>query len=185
MFRYRLTLILIGLAIGFALGLAIGSSLATEDALRDYERAQRVHGITFEPAASRYPAALDKLCPAQPAAMTRSRCAQWVLVAQCETGGQQRYLTPGTVAQVRWRYNGSSGYDGALQFSTTTWTSNVHRIPSIKLTRYQRIQRRAGAYHHAWSAPPAVQILAAEVLRIRIGGEPQQSAGWPNCGAWF
>ncbi len=117
--------------------------------------------------------------------MTLARCAQWVQVGQCETGHGQYRVTLRSLWSVRWRYNGSSGYDGGLQFSTTTWTSNVHRIPSRQLTRYQRIQRSRGAYHHAHAAPAAVQILAAEVLRVRIGGSPHQSAGWPHCGAWF
>lgn len=123
-------------------------------------------------------------CPA-PTAMPRARCAQWLLVAQCETGGQQWSVSHRSLNQIVWSYNGSSGYDGGLQFSPSTWTSNVARIPSIKLTRYQRLQRRAGRYHHAWSAPSSVQILAAEVLRVRIGGNPEKSSGWPHCGAWF
>lgn len=117
--------------------------------------------------------------------MTRARCIQWVQVAQCETGGQQRRVTLRSIRQIRWRYSGPGYYDGALQFSPTTWTSNVHRIQSWRLTRPQRIARRAGDYHHAYTGPASVQILASEVLRIRIGGNPHQTAGWPHCGAWF
>lgn len=187
--RRRLwTLIAMAFLIGIAVGLVVATivdSAVTEGKVRDAERAERVQGITFyDSASTHYPAVLDMLCP-QPAAMTRARCAQWVAVGQCETGGQQTSLTARSVAQIRWRYSGPGYYDGGLQFSPTTWTSNVARIPSRKLTRYQRLQRRAGRYHHAWSAPAAVQILAAEVLRIRIGGNPAQTAGWPNCGRWF
>lgn len=128
--------------------------------------------------------ALDRICPIYPA-MTRRRCIQWVQVAQCETGGQQRRVTLHSLRQIRWRYNGRSGYDGALQFKPSTWISNVHRIAARKLTRPQRIARQRGRYNWAYNAPPSVQILAAEVLRVRIGGNPQQTAGWPHCGAWF
>lgn len=128
---------------------------------------------------------LRAVCPSQPGAMTRRTCRRWVLVGQCETGGQQTTITLRSIGQIRWRYNGSSGYDGGLQFSPSTWRSNVARIPSRQLTRPERIARNAGRYHHAWSAPPSVQILAAEVLRKRIGGNPKQSAGWPHCGAWW
>lgn len=126
---------------------------------------------------------LRAVCPSQPRSMTRARCVQWLQVAQCETGHQQYRVTLRSVRAIRWRYNGSSGYDGALQFKPSTWTSNVGRIPSRQLTRFQRKQRAAGRYHHAWSAPPAVQTLAAEVLRKR----PDSSGlgNWPHCGAWF
>lgn len=128
---------------------------------------------------------LTAMCPSQPLAMTRRRCVQWVQVAQCETGGQQYRVTLRSIQQVRWRYSGPGYYDGGLQFSPTTWTSNMNRIPARQLTRKQRIDRREGRYRFAYGAPPAVQILAAEVLRQRIGGNPAQTAGWPICGAWF
>lgn len=117
--------------------------------------------------------------------MTRRRCVQWIQVAQCETGGQQRRVTLSSLRQIRWRYSGPGYYDGGLQFSPSTWTSNVYRIAARLLTRAQRIARSRGEYHHAYVAPSSVQILAAEVLRRRIGGNPHQSAGWPHCGAWF
>lgn len=128
--------------------------------------------------------ALDAICPVYPA-MTRPRCIQWVQVAQCETGGQQRRVTLRSLRQIQWRYNGRSGFDGALQFKPSTWISNVHRIAARKLTRYQRMKRAAGHYNYAYRSPASVQILAAEVLRIRIGGNPAQTAGWPHCGAWW
>lgn len=128
---------------------------------------------------------LRAVCPSQPGAMTRRMCRRWVQVGQCETGGQQTTITLRSIGQIRWRYDGESGYDGGLQFSPSTWRSNVARIPSRQLTRPERLARNAGRYHHAWSAPPSVQILAAEVLRLRIGGNPQQTAGWPVCGAYW
>lgn len=115
--------------------------------------------------------------------MTRARCVQWLQVAQCETGGQQRRVTLASLRQIRWRIR--NGYEGGLQFTHPTWRSNVYRIASWRLTRPQRVARRAGSYDHGYAAPAPVQILAAEVLRIRIGGNPQQSAGWPVCGARF
>lgn len=125
---------------------------------------------------------LVAVCP-QATAMTRHRCIQWVQVAQCESGGQQRHVTLVSIRQIGWRTD--AYHDGGLQFTTGTWTSNMGRIPSRFLTRPQRIDRQAGRYRYAFNAPPSVQILAAEVLRKRIGGNPQQSAGWPHCGAWW
>lgn len=126
---------------------------------------------------------LAAVCPSQPGAMTKARCIQWVQVAQCETGGQQIGVTLPSIRQINWRYNGKSGYDGALQFSSTTWTSNIHRVPARKLTRHQRLQRARGVYHHAWAAPAAVQILTAETLRMRP--DSTGLGNWPTCGAWF
>ncbi len=125
---------------------------------------------------------VEKLCPSQPKAMTLRTCVSWLLVAQCETGDQSRRITPKSLRSIRWRYNGSSGYDGGLQFSPTTWSSNVGRIPARKLTRYQRAQRNNGRYTYAYNAPPAVQILAAETLRNRPDGGITQ---WPSCGRRF
>lgn len=118
-------------------------------------------------------------CP-MPKVMTRRHCVRWLQVAQCETGGQQRRVTHRSFHQIRWRYNGSSGYDGALQFSPRTWRGNIGRIPARKLTRLQRIQRAKGRYAYAYNAPPSVQILAAEVLRKRVN-----LGQWPSCGSRF
>lgn len=126
---------------------------------------------------------LRAVCPSQPGAMTRRTCRRWVQVAQCETGGQQRSITLRSIVQIRWRLN--AYHDGGLQFTPSTWTSNVSRIPARQLTRTERRARDAGRYHHAYAAPPSVQVLAADVLRLRIGGDPHQSAGWPVCGAWW
>jgi hypothetical protein len=100
-------------------------------------------------------------------------------VAQCETGGQQRSITYRSLRQIRWRYDGRSGYDGALQFSPRTWRASVGRIPARRLTRAQYVARRAGLYAFAFDAPPAVQVLASDALRVRPDGGLGQ---WPDCG---
>lgn len=115
--------------------------------------------------------------------MTRKHCNRWLRVAQCEAGGRQWSITHRSLHQIRWRLN--STYDGGLQFSRRTWRSNVARIPARQLTPFQRQQRARGVYAYAYRAPSSVQILAAEVLRRRIGGNPHQSAGWPTCGSRF
>lgn len=113
--------------------------------------------------------------------MTRARCTQWMQVAQCEAGGQQRRVSLTSLSQIQWRID--KAYDGGLQFSPATWTSNVYRVPAIKLTFIHRRDRRLGLYHHAYTTPPAVQILAGETLRLR----PDSSGlgNWPVCRAWF
>lgn len=117
-----------------------------------------------------------------PATITRASCLGWMRVAQCETGGQQRSITYASLVQIRWRYNGRSGYDGALQFSPRTWRASVWRIPARRLTRVQYIERRAGAYAYAYGAPPAVQVLASDALRVRRDGGLGQ---WPDCGGRY
>jgi len=72
----------------------------------------------------------------------------WYAIAQCESGG-------------RWTYNGSSGFDGGLQFLPTTWTA-LHM-----------------GYAYAWEAPAAVQIAAAEKLLAGVGGRGWTQ--WPVC----
>jgi len=57
----------------------------------------------------------------------------------------------------RWSYNGSSGFDGGIQFHPGTWSS-------FKLAGYPR---------YAWQASPRMQVLA--------GGRVLASQGW---GAW-
>lgn len=125
---------------------------------------------------------LARVCPRMKI-MRRSTCKRWLLVAQCESGGQQRTITLRSLRQIDWKYNGKSGYKGGLQFSPRTWSSNVHRIKSRHLTRAQRKQRSMGRYNNAFQSPPSIQILAADVLRQRIGGSPHRTSGWPSCGA--
>lgn len=62
-----------------------------------------------------------------------------------------------------WDYNGSSGFDGGLQFSPRTWSS------------------LGSPYAYAWQAPAREQKYRAVILRHRIGCW-RCTAGWPNCG---
>lgn len=122
---------------------------------------------------------LRAYCP-MPSAMSRKSCRAWLRVAQCETGGQQRRVTLASLRQIRWRYNGSSGYDGGLQFGVRTWRGNIGRVAHRDLTRRQFVDRRRGLYAFAHGAPASVQILAAEELRVRPGGGLSH---WPSCGS--
>jgi uncharacterized protein YabE (DUF348 family) len=71
----------------------------------------------------------------------------WYDLAQCEAGG-------------RWDYNGSSGYDGGLQFHPDTWRRN-------KLSGYPE---------YAWQASPSQQIEVGKRLQSRAGW-----GAWPSC----
>jgi len=62
----------------------------------------------------------------------------YMQLAYCESG-------------ARWDYNGSSGYDGAFQFSPATWNT------------------MGTGYAFAYLAPPEVQIDAAKRLIARSG----------------
>lgn len=118
-------------------------------------------------------------CPAE-WSMPRRHCVAWMRVAQCETGGQQWAVTYRSLRQIRWRYNGRSGFDGAHQWRASTWLSNVGRIPARRLTRLQYVARARGGYAFAYAAPPAVQVLAADALRVRRDGGGL--GHWPSCG---
>jgi hypothetical protein len=71
----------------------------------------------------------------------------WDALSLCEAGG-------------RWAYNGSSGFDGGLQFHPSTWTQ--YRLP--------------GYAEHAYEATRAQQIAVAR----RVLGEQGWQA-WPVC----
>lgn len=71
----------------------------------------------------------------------------WYDLAQCESGG-------------RWDYNGSSGYDGGLQFHPNTWARN----------------KLAGYPEYAWQASPAQQIEVGKRVQARQGW-----GAWPTC----
>jgi hypothetical protein len=88
-------------------------------------------------------------------AMSRDKIAAWNRVASCESGN-------------RWTYNGSSGFDGGLQFMPSTWTSTVRDYPHLR------------KYEYAYQAPAWAQRAAAEALRRRAGTRP-----WPVCGSRF
>jgi uncharacterized protein YabE (DUF348 family) len=71
----------------------------------------------------------------------------WYDLARCESGG-------------RWDYNGSSGYDGGLQFHPNTWTRN-------KISGYPA---------YAYQASPAQQIEVGKRVQARQGW-----SAWPSC----
>ena len=77
-------------------------------------------------------------------------------IRACETRGLQ--------GAARWRYNGSSGFDGAYQFSPPTW-SNLSPFTS-----------------YAWQASRIEQSYRAVVLAARNGWVWRSTATWPNCG---
>lgn len=83
----------------------------------------------------------------------RSRCVPawpWGALASCESGG-------------RWAYNGSSGFDGGLQFLPSTWNM-------------AKGYAGAGGYAYAWQAPPSVQVAVARAWLARTSW-----AQWPAC----
>jgi Transglycosylase-like domain len=83
------------------------------------------------------------------AASASSGWGVWQALAECESGGD-------------WGYNGSSGFDGGLQFLPSTWSS--HAPP--------------GYPAYAWQASPAQQIAVAELVLESSGW-----GAWPACSA--
>lgn len=73
----------------------------------------------------------------------------WYDLAACESGG-------------RWDYNGSSGYDGGLQFHPETWSRN----------------KPAGYPDYAWQATAGQQIEVGKIIQSRSGW-----GAWPSCAA--
>ena len=76
-----------------------------------------------------------------------SGTAVWDKLAECESGG-------------RWDYNGSSGYDGGLQFLPSTWLA----YGGDKYAQY------------AYQATREEQIDIAEKVRADVG-----YSAWPAC----
>lgn len=71
----------------------------------------------------------------------------WLAIGSCESG-------------LRWTYDGSSGFDGAVQFHPGTWSS--YRLPSYPAFAYQ--------------ATPFQQLVVAELVLARQGW-----GAWPSC----
>ena len=71
----------------------------------------------------------------------------WVAVGSCESG-------------LRWDYNGSSGFDGAVQFHPGTWSAN----------------RLYGYPPFAYQASPFQQLVVAEIVLAHSGW-----GQWPAC----
>lgn len=77
----------------------------------------------------------------------------WQQLAVCESGMS---------GQPRWDYNGSSGFDGGIQFHPGTWTAF----------------KPSGYPNYAWQATPYQQIQVGKLVAA------QQGAGaWPSCTA--
>ena len=85
-------------------------------------------------------------CAPEPPAPS-SATTVWDRLAQCESGQD-------------WDYNGSSGYDGGLQFLPSTWRAYGGR----EFAEY------------AWQASRAEQIIVAERVRADVGW-----GAWPTC----
>lgn len=77
----------------------------------------------------------------------------WIALADCESGDH----VAGPPYSPRWHYNGSSGFDGGLQFQPSTWSAN----------------RPRGYPSYAWAATPNQQA--------EVGRRVQRISGW---GAW-
>ena len=73
--------------------------------------------------------------------------AVWDDLAWCESGGN-------------WSYNGSSGYDGGLQFLPSVWVNYGGREFAS----------------HAWGASREQQIVVAERILADVGW-----GAWPGC----
>ncbi len=71
----------------------------------------------------------------------------WYDLAQCESGG-------------RWDYNGSSGFDGGLQFHPGTWRS----------------YKPSGYPEYAYQASPSQQIVVGQAVQRSQGWN-----AWPSC----
>jgi hypothetical protein len=77
----------------------------------------------------------------------------WSTIGDCETTGDGD-------GRVNWHYNGSSGFDGGLQFHPGTWAA------------YRRSYEPAFAY----MATPTVQVRVAERVLAEQGW-----GAWPAC----
>ena len=86
----------------------------------------------------------------------------WVAVADCETGdgdGRPPY-------RATWDYNGSSGFDGGLQFLPSTWVAARRLVPG------------ASRYAYAYEAPARVQVAVAARWLLETSW-----LQWPACSA--
>lgn len=93
-------------------------------------------------------------CALRRAELYRIREWPWGRLASCESGR-------------RWAYDGSSGFDGGLQFHPSTWRQ-ARELPAVR--------RYAARYEYAWQAPAWVQVRVAEAwLEITSWGQ------WPKC----
>lgn len=121
------------------------------------ERASRIATESTRPAPAREEPVLDP-AQTQPTTQTSevsgSWTADWQGVADCETGD----------AHVRdsanWAYDGPSGFDGGLQFTSSTWRGYG-----------------GGEFApYAWGATPEQQMTVAERVKADQG-----MGAWPHC----
>lgn len=89
---------------------------------------------------------------------------RWRRIADCETGGDEYGRPP---YHAVWDYNGSSGFDGGIQFSPGTWD-----MAKVK----PEVARFAARYRRAYHAPAWVQVAVAENW-LRLTSWLQ----WPSC----
>lgn len=89
---------------------------------------------------------------------------RWRRIADCETGGDEHGRPP---YRAVWDYNGSSGFDGGIQFSPGTW--NMAKVKP-------EVRKFAARYAFAYQAPAWVQVAVAENW-LRLTSWLQ----WPSC----
>ena len=109
--------------------------------------------------------------PASPPASAPAVPDEWQALADCESGDwlEDGSHTPGS---ARWDWAkpgtpvpfGTTIHHGGLQFLPSTWEWVAGDLGIL------------GTYPHAYDAPPAVQVQAAEVLQNRQGW-----GAWPVC----
>lgn len=89
----------------------------------------------------------------------------WARLADCETGGDRTGRPPWRAV---WDYNGSSGFDGGLQFAPSTWRSAamLHDPTGRLLARYP----------FAYLAPARVQVDVAATWLAATSWKQ-----WPSC----
>lgn len=112
-------------------------------------RAERSPSLSFRRWTLRLWRSRANRCEAERSALRAAYVVSepWRSLAACESGG-------------RWSYNGSSGFDGGLQFHPGTWSA----------------YRRPGDPPYAYLATPAAQVAVAErVLAVQGFG------AWPAC----
>lgn len=91
----------------------------------------------------------------------------WRRLADCETGGDRTGSPPWRAV---WDYNGSSGFDGGVQFHPDTWrrAAMLHDPSGALLARYP----------FAYLAPAHVQVAVASTWLAATSW-----LQWPSCSA--
>lgn len=100
----------------------------------------------------------ERIAAAEAPSRDASSSSVWWQLADCETEDAST-----TASDPDWAYNGSSGFDGGLQFDPSTWAAMAP----------------AGYPDAAYLASPEQQIHVAE-LTLAVSSWSQQ---WPGCSA--